>query len=277
VRVWLILTITIALVTVYFTVTRILEAREARWLIEHGISVNAVFEAVGTDPVKGHGQKRAEPLPCVIAIPVDSLATKGTRGQTGQACKIDGRYVCSVHSQSSILLSAGNTFPQCAEIPPHDATWQLAYQTLEIRLEAKAGAFARVGEVLPIHVDPNDVSRWTELTEAEPWSKELRMVYVLSALFALLLAMTMLKRRGVLRVWRDQPLMPAVVLEARHTAIAPASRLIRFTLSEGDDRRVHSTLMPARAGVPEQGETLWLICPPEKPSRAIVAELYAEG
>src|SRR5262245_13966422 len=109
VRVWLILTITIALVTVYFTVTRVLEAREDRWLIEHGTPVNAVFEAVGTDPVKGHGQKRAEPLPCVIGIPVESLPTKGTTGQTGQSCKIDGRYVCNTHSQSSVLLNVGNT------------------------------------------------------------------------------------------------------------------------------------------------------------------------
>ena len=103
------------------------------------------------------------------------------------------------------------------------------------------------------------------------------MVYVLGALFMLMLMLTVWRRRGVLRVWRDQPLAPAVVVESRHTAIAPASRLVRFTFSDGDDRRVHSTLMPARAGVPAHGEMIWLICPPDKPSRAIVAELYSEG
>src|SRR5262245_58918431 len=275
VRVWLILTITIALVTVYFMVTRIIEAREDRWLIEHGTAVKARFEVVAADPTPGHGRQRAEPLPCLIGIPAEALPSKGVSGKSGEACKVDGRYTCTTHSTKSILLNVGNTFPRCGDITPHDATWMLTYQTVEIRLEPKAGSFAKVGEELPIRIDPSDLSRWTELTMPQPWSKELRMVYVLAGLFVLMLLLTMWRRRGVLRVWRDDPLTPAVVVETRHTAIAPASRLVRFTFSEGDDRRVHATLMPARAGVPVAGETFWLICSPDNPSRAIVAELYA--
>jgi hypothetical protein len=223
VRIWLILTITIAAVTVWFTVSRVLESLDDRWLIEHGTPVVAKFKVVNGDPVAGHQFARKEALPCVITIPVNGV--------------------------------------------PKD---------LEIRLEPKENAFAKVGADLPIRIDPNDPQRWTERTQPNPWLNELRMVWLLAPLAGVLLAVTIWKRYGVLRVWRGEPLAAATVVEVRHTAVAPLSRLVRFSFVEGEDRRVHGALMPTRAGIPDKGETIWLICPPGKPSRAIVAELYKE-
>jgi hypothetical protein len=224
VRIWLILTVTIAAVTIWFTVTRVLASLDDRWLIEHGTPVVARFKIVNGDPVAGHQFARKEPLPCVITIPVNGVA-----------------------------------------------------KDFEIRLEPKENAFAKVGAELPIRIDPDNPQRWTERTQANPWVNELRMVWLLAPLAALLLLVTVWKRYGVLRVWRDQPLAGGVVVDVRHTAVAPLSRLVRFNFSESDDRRVHAALMPTRAGIPEKGQAIWLVCPPDKPSRAIVAELYREG
>jgi hypothetical protein len=226
VRVWMILTLLVAIVTVYFTVTQVRQARRDRWLIEHGVDVVAKFTMVNGDPVPKR-RPRNEPLPLSTA--------KFTLNGREYELKID-------------------------------------------RLEAKPGTYAMVGSdehALRIKVDPNDpTGRWTEQTQPRPWSQELTAVGFLAPLLVLLFIVMLWKRRGVLKAWSGDPLTPAVVVETRHTATAPMSRVIRFTLRDGADRRIWHTLMPTAAGIPQQGETIWLICPPNNPGRAIVAKLY---
>jgi hypothetical protein len=142
------------------------------------------------------------------------------------------------------------------------------------RLEAKPGAYAMVGEDLKIKVDPEDPNRWTEETAPKPWWQELTVIGLLLPILAAMVAMVLIKRRSVLRTWRDGTLSQAVVVETHQSGAAPLSRVVRFSLVGQSDRRIFSTLIPAAAGIPAKGDTIWVIHPPNRPSRAVVAALY---
>jgi hypothetical protein len=52
------------------------------------------------------------------------------------------------------------------------------------------------------------------------------------------------------------------------------SRVVRFALADGNDRRVFHVLYPASSGKLVKGDKLLLVAPANRPSRAIVAALY---
>jgi protocatechuate 3,4-dioxygenase beta subunit len=61
----------------------------------------------------------------------------------------------------------------------------------------------------------------------------------------------------------------------RHrAALAPRSRVCRYTITDGDDRRVFTTLYPTRYGIPERGNVLDMLILPDQPERGIVADFY---
>jgi hypothetical protein len=131
----------------------------------------------------------------------------------------------------------------------------------------------RVGEFIPIRVDPNDPKVWTDRTEPLPWIAEFTIVVLLLPLLALLVLVALLRRRQVINVWRRGEAAAAVVVDHKQSATAPFSRVIRFTFADGRDRRVWATLHPAK-GAPAAGETMWVVYPPGNPGRAVVASLY---
>ena len=224
VRVWLVLAGVVLLVTVYFTVTRVSEAMDDRWLVQHGTAVRAKVETAMGVPVPKR-LPRNEPIDTTLSFTLP-----------------DGKR--------------------------HE---------IAARLEAKPGAFVQPGTELPIKVDPNAPDRWTERTEPQSWKAELTVVGMLLPLLVLLIGAALWKRMGVLRIWRNEPLAAGTVVEVRHTAVAPRSRVVRFTLRDSADRRVWAALLPTSAGIPARDETLWLICPPNNPGRAIPAKTYHEG
>jgi hypothetical protein len=132
------------------------------------------------------------------------------------------------------------------------------------------------GQVVPIHVDPDNPRSWTDRNrdELEPIHRELVAAVILVPLLVLTIVMVLLKRRQVMRVWRDAPLVQAVVVETKQSSLAPMSRVIRFTVAGGASARIWSTLLPVKAGIPAKDETIELICPPGNPDHAIVAKLY---
>ncbi len=220
VRVWLILTVAVAIVCGYFAITRISEALTDRWLIQNGTPVVAKLGLTGGNMVPKR-QPRNESLPSQLIF------------------DLNGKH----------------------------------YQ-FDIRLEPRPNAYAQQGMDFPIRVDPNDPSRWTEETKTKPWSQELTVIFFLIPVLVVAALMTWWRRMQVLRIWRNEPLAGATVVDVRHTAIAPRSRVVRFALNDGDDRRVWSTLVPASGGIPGSGDEIWLICPPQNPGRALLASLY---
>ena len=139
---------------------------------------------------------------------------------------------------------------------------------------APAEGILHTGDTIPLHVDPNDASNWTDRTDPGSWWHDLTVIWFLLPLLLIALAIAWWRRQQVLATWRRGTPISAAVVESKHSAIAPRSRVVRFTLTEGNDRRVFSTLVPSTRAPLQNGDELVLLAPPGKPSRAIVAELY---
>jgi len=136
------------------------------------------------------------------------------------------------------------------------------------------GPAIRIGQDLDIRVDPNDPSHWTDRTEMAGWGTELAIPLSLLPLIALLLALAMWRRRNVLMIWREGQPIDGIVVEIHQSAIAPLSRVVRYSIPANNDKRVFSALIPARAGVPAVGEVIDLLALPKSPDRSIVTKLY---
>ncbi|HTL29667.1 MAG TPA: hypothetical protein VL282_10610, partial [Tepidisphaeraceae bacterium] len=152
------------------------------------------------------------------------------------------------------------------------------YRTGQVPMMLKRQELLQRQQSVPIKVDRDDPNLWTDRNrdELEPIHRELVAAIVLLPLLAFTILMMIVKRRQVLSVWRDAPLMRAVVVETKQSSLAPLSRVVRFTIDSDANTRIWSTVMPAKAGVPAKDEVIDVICPPSRPDRAIVAKLYSE-
>jgi succinate dehydrogenase hydrophobic anchor subunit len=150
------------------------------------------------------------------------------------------------------------------------------YTTEQTPMMLKRQEQLQRGQIVPIRVDPDHPRTWTdrERNELEPIHRELVAAVILVPLLVLTIVMTLLKRRQVLRVWRDAPLMQGIVIETKQSSMSPMSRVVRFTIGGAAGARIWSTLIPVKAGVPAKDEPIDLICPPSNPDHAIVAKLY---
>ena len=81
----------------------------------------------------------------------------------------------------------------------------------------------------------------------------------------------------MLNAWRHGVPAVATVVDSKQSAIAPRSRVVRYTLAEGADRRIFSTLFPASQGELQKDDELLVLIPPKHPDRAVIAELYLEN
>lgn len=221
VRVWLILTLAIALAAGYVTALRVHQALDDRWLIQNGVRVQAkIISANGSTLSKRW--LRSEPIPARLSI-----------GLPGRE-------------------------------PVEMDAW----------IEPRPNSYLTTGETLAVKVDPNNPERWTESETPVSWAAELVVPAMLLPVLLILLAITLLRRRRVLKTWETEPLSDGVVVEIRHSAAAPMSRLIRFSLAEGNDPRIFSLLYPPSLGVPKAGDLIPLICPTDRPDRALPARAY---
>ena len=145
-------------------------------------------------------------------------------------------------------------------------------RTVALQLEP-AKAKVRVGDSLPIRVDPKDWSRVTERTAARSLPRELSGVFILGPLFLIAAALVLWRRSQVLAVYRNGDVVDAVILDTKATALAPRSRLVRYALEEGG--RVRSLLLPATAGNFEHGQTLPVITLKKNLNAGVAATLYS--
>jgi hypothetical protein len=143
-----------------------------------------------------------------------------------------------------------------------------------LSIVATPGAVIHPGDHIALRVDPSDPNNWTDRTEPRSWVVELSVVAILLPLVLLLLLVAFLQRARVLRIWRHGEETAATVVEIRQTALAPLSRLVRFTVNDGSSSRVCSVLVPVRAGVPGRGDAVTLVMPRGVPQRAVMAKLY---
>jgi hypothetical protein len=137
--------------------------------------------------------------------------------------------------------------------------------------------FLVVGRTLPIRVDKNDPSVWTDRHEVRPWSRELTVPLMFLPVIAALLVVALLVRRKILRIWQSGRPIAGTVVDLRHSAWAPRSRVVRYTIAHPTDRRIFSTLVPKRE-VPARGEAIQLLHPADGSAKpTILARLYQHG
>lgn len=131
-----------------------------------------------------------------------------------------------------------------------------------------------VRKTVPIRVNPNDPDDWTGAVEPAVLWQQLTGALVALPVFVALAVVALVRRRAALRAWRDGEAGAALVVESRHTALAPRSRLVRCTPAGAGDNRVVDVYVPHAASGAElkPGETLWVVYPP---GRAAGARPYA--
>jgi hypothetical protein len=117
-----------------------------------------------------------------------------------------------------------------------------------------------------LRVDPeNPEERWTDRTTTPPFfSRRLIGLAIALPVMALLILVAVLKRRGVLNVWRNGPASAALVVDTRQTPIAPRSQAVRCTSADSGDKRVFTVYLPAGTAKAVAGDTVWVIRPPQR-------------
>ena len=148
-----------------------------------------------------------------------------------------------------------------------------AYITTQ-ELPILVGKYIGAGDSVELRVDPSDPENVTTQTQARPWLASLTVVTLLVPLLIALVLLTLLQRRRMLRIWQDGELTEGTVIDWHRSGLAPRSIVVRFTLNEGDDRRLFSLVWPVEAGELSSGDTIDLVMPPGEPGRALAAKLY---
>jgi hypothetical protein len=124
-------------------------------------------------------------------------------------------------------------------------------------LARKAGASVRIGDILPIRVDPDRPERWTDRTQPVPLGVEMTVPLMLIPFVALCLIVTFFQAARVKRVIRNGAGTRGVVVSIKQPALAPMSKQIGVTLD--NDRRIRSMYWPARNGPIEKGTPIDVI------------------
>jgi len=130
------------------------------------------------------------------------------------------------------------------------------------------------GTTVPIRIDPDDPHVWTARTRPAPLGHELLGALLILPLFPLLLAVSLVLRARVMSVWRHGQSFAALVVDSRHSALAPWSHAVRCTPRDGRDNRLISVFLPRTSYPPQPGTVVWLVAPPDHPHRSVAAMLF---
>ena len=135
--------------------------------------------------------------------------------------------------------------------------------------------YLKVGNPLTIRVHRGDPNQWTAEQQVKPWTRELAVSLMFLPLIAGLLVGALVVRRRLLRVWRNGIPVEGKVVDLRHSAWAPLSRVVRYSILDSHDRRIFNALTPTKSA-PAKGDTIQLLAPPDGGSKpTILARLYA--
>jgi hypothetical protein len=152
--------------------------------------------------------------------------------------------------------------------------WQgKPYQTSEQVLEGRTTPFA-IGDVIRVHVDPNDPEHWTALNKPLPLLRHVLGGLAVLPIAAVAFLVSLALRWRMAQLWRDGEASLALVVDTHTSSLAPLSRAVRCTSAEDDaDRRVFTVFVPSAHGRLEPGDTLWVLTPrgsgKRRPVRAV--------
>lgn len=134
--------------------------------------------------------------------------------------------------------------------------------------------FIHPGQIVPIRVNPNDPTEWTDHKTAEPMAHRLIAASVILPISLFTLLAALLLRFRILRIWKDGPAMPYSVDTVQRSALAPLSHTVRCIPLEARQKRIVNVCLPGRLPKPVNGDIIWLIHPRGKSNAAIAAAAY---
>ena len=132
------------------------------------------------------------------------------------------------------------------------------------------------GSKITLYVDPADATHWTSKSASLHWWSGLTSGIVLTCLALLFIGIASLLRRQRLRWFEVGTVVDAVVVAVRTTPLAPLSQAVRCSDASGSVHRVTTVYLPRSAGLVRVGETMQLICVPNRPERALPAAAYLQ-
>ena len=184
--------------------------------------------------------------------------------------------VVELRGTRSAMLSRDKPVEVLLSVPDPDAADGAAQ--FGGTLPAEPGRSVRVGDTVPVRVDPSNNARRTARTAPPPWAQELVVSLLLAPVVLLLIAVAWWRRRGVLAAWRGGPAFGATVSGVKKSPLAPRSRLVTYAATGGGGGGAGgggggggSVLWPDRLGPVAAGDTIDLV---GRPGRAVLATLY---
>jgi hypothetical protein len=117
----------------------------------------------------------------------------------------------------------------------------------------------RVGDQIPLHIDPNDPLNWTVRDKLPPLA--LAMIGPILVLPVALICglIAVANRSSVLKTYRDGRLADAIVAANKQTPLAPRSRAVRCSLTAGS--RMMEVYVPNTAGRLNEGDPVQVLVP----------------
>lgn len=180
---------------------------------------------------------------------------------------------------SATVVEAGGEPVVGKQMPPTSSVrlrFERDGQTVELTgYLAGRKEYIEVGAPIPIRVDPEDPKRWTARTEPTPLARHLVGGLLVLPAAALALLVAWIRRRKVLRVWRDGTALPVKVIELQQSALAPRSWAVRCAAEDPKDQRIYAAYVPRSLADLRRGEVLWIVRPPKAAAPALAAVAFA--
>ena len=130
------------------------------------------------------------------------------------------------------------------------------------------------GSKITLYVDPIDPAHWTSKSASLHWWSGLTSGILMLFFALLLIGVAALLRRQRLRWFEVGTVVDAIVVAIRTTPLAPLSQAVRCSDPNSGAPGATTVYLPRSAGIVRVGETIPLICVPNRPERALAAGPY---
>ena len=154
---------------------------------------------------------------------------------------------------------------------PIQLRYQWQGQTYDVTVPSIPGVWLEIGKPIPIRIDPAHPELWTARFTPAPLLHQLIGAILALPIGLLLLAISFWLWARVLRTWREGDAQAALVIAARHTALAPRSWQVQCTPADQSDKRLLTVFAPPEVH-PVTGATIWLLALPA--GRALAASWF---
>ena len=199
-------------------------------------------------------------LAVAVALAVAAYAaSQGVERATENRLIRDG-----VPVQATVMGNSQKATPGMAIVADQeDVTVEFPWKGSPARPLGHLTRNATIGEVVSLHVDPADVTQWTDRTEPTPLLTRLFVGVAILPVVPVLFAVAWVIRRRVLKTYAAGTPAVATVAGRGQSPVAPMSYAVRCSVNDSADRTIHTVFVPRRAvpRPPIKGDGIDVIVP----------------